>query len=130
MDASDTRIELHGLRLDAAIGVYPHEHARRQPLDIDLALTLDGTLAARSDELAHTIDYDEVVRCLEALLAARHYQLLEHLSQVMLDALGQRFPIEHAELALSKPQAVPQARKVVVRRVASWKREAVRAVVG
>lgn len=124
----DCLIRLEGLCLEASIGIYPHELAARQPLEVDLQLTIDGTLAARSDDIRHTVDYDQVVEALEELLAGRHFNLLEHLSQAMLDLLGERFPIKRAEITLAKPLAVPKARRVSVSRAAEWKREAIKAV--
>ncbi|MDD3353001.1 dihydroneopterin aldolase [Zoogloea sp.] len=124
----DCLIRLEGLCLDASIGIYPQELAARQPLEIDLQLTIDGTLAARSDDIRHTVDYDQVVDCLEALLASRHFQLLEYLSQAMLDTLADSFPVKRAEVTVAKPLAVPKARRVSVTRMAEWRREAVKAV--
>ena len=124
----DCLIRLEGLALEASIGIYPHELAARQPLEIDLQLTIDGTLAARSDDIRHTVDYDQVVDRLEELLASRHFHLLEHLSQAVLDTLAERFPVKQAEVTIAKPQAVPKARRVSVTRKAEWRREAIKAV--
>lgn len=124
----DCLIRLDGLCLQASIGIYAHEIAALQPLEIDLRLAIDGTLAARSDDIRHTVDYDQVVEALEGLLAGRHFNLLEHLSQAMLDLLGERFPVKRAEITLAKPLAVPKARRVSVTRSAEWKREAVKVV--
>ena len=52
----DCLIGLEGLRLQASIGIYAHELAAPQPLDIDLRLAIDGTLAGRSDDIRHTVD--------------------------------------------------------------------------
>ena len=117
----DCLIRLEGLNLNASIGIYPHELAARQPLEIDLQLTIDGALAARSDDIRHTVDYDQIVQCLENLLASRHFNLLEHLSQTMLDTLGACFPVKRATVTLSKPLAVPKARRVSVTRVGEWR---------
>ena len=101
-----------------------------QTCALPICLAIDGTLAGRSDDIRHTVDYDQVVSALEELLASRHFNLLEHLSQAMLDVLGQRFPIKRAEITLAKPLAVPKARRVSVTRTAEWKREAVKVVAG
>ena len=69
-----------------------------------------------SDDIRHTVDYDQVVDRLEALLASRHFHLLEHLSQAVLDTLGDSFPVKRAEVTLAKPLAVPKARRVSVTR--------------
>ena len=128
MSTDDCLIHLDGLSLPASIGIYAHEKAAPQPVDIDLRLAIDGTLAARSDDIRHTVDYDQVVDRLETLLASRHFHLLEHLSQAVLDTLGDSFPVKRAEVTLAKPLAVPKARRVSVTRKAEWRREAVKVV--
>ena len=128
MSTDDCLIQLDGLSLPASIGIYDHERAAPQPVDIDLLLAIDGTLAARSDDIRHTVDYDEVVDAIAALLASRHFNLLEHLSQAVLDLLGARFPVRRAEVTIAKPLAVPRARRVSVSRRAEWKREAMKVV--
>ena len=126
MSTDDCLIHLDGLSLPASIGIYPHEKAAPQPVDIDLRLAIDGTLAARSDDIRHTVDYDEVVDAIAALLASRHFNLLEHVSQAVLDLLGERFPVRRAEVTIAKPLTVPQTRRVSVSRSAEWKREAMK----
>ncbi len=128
MSTEDCLIHLDGLSLPASIGIYAHEKAAPQPVDIDLRLAIDGTLAARSDDIRHTVDYDEVVDAIAALLASRHFNLLEHLSQAVLDLLGERFPVRRAEVTIAKPLAVPRARRVAGGRRAEWKREAMKVV--
>lgn len=128
MTTDDCLIQLDGLSLPASIGIYDQERAAPQPVDIDLLLAIDGTLAARSDDIRHTVDYDEVVDAIAALLASRHFNLLEHLSQAVLDLLGERFPVRRAEVTIAKPLAVPRARRVSVSRRAEWKREAMKVV--
>ena len=120
MGADECVIRLERLALEASIGIYPHELAARQTLLVDLTLCIDGAASGRSDDIRHTVDYDEVVACLEALIAARHFNLLEHLSQVMLDTLGERFAIRRLEVSIAKPAAVPGARRVSVSRMAVW----------
>ena len=121
-------IHLDGLSLPASIGIYAHEKAAPQPVDIDLRLAIDGTLAAAATTSA-TVDYDEVVDAIAALLASRHFNLLEHLSQAVLDLLGERFPVRRARVTIAKPLAItPRARPARRSRRAEWKREAMKVV--
>jgi dihydroneopterin aldolase len=74
-------IELHGLRLDASIGVLPEERTATQPIEIDLDLDLDTSAAGASDDLADTVDYGAVCDAVEALVGEGHVQLLEALAE-------------------------------------------------
>ncbi|QID17105.1 dihydroneopterin aldolase [Nitrogeniibacter mangrovi] len=113
-------IRLHGLHLEAIIGIHPHEQTAMQPIEIDLLLVIDGTPAGRSDDIRDTVDYDQVVDAIESMLAARRFNLLEHLSQAMLEMIGRRFPVRRVEITIAKPAAVPRARSVSVSRQAEW----------
>lgn len=54
------RIFISGLRVNAIIGCYPAERERRQGVTIDVELETDLAEAARSDELADTVNYAEI----------------------------------------------------------------------
>ena len=79
-DVSDDRIELRGLRVLARCGVLPDERAPRQPLEVDLDLEVDLSVAGASDSLDDTVDYG--ARVVERVVAAcdGHHQLLERLA--------------------------------------------------
>ena len=55
------QIFVTGLALHAYHGVMPHEGKVGQTFTLDLALDIDLTDASRSDKLADTVAYDQVV---------------------------------------------------------------------
>lgn len=77
--ADPDRIELRGLRLLAAIGALPGEQDRLQPLEVDLDVVADLSVAGASDHLADTIDYGALCDAVAATVASRRWVLLEHL---------------------------------------------------
>lgn len=97
------RIELHGLRVVAVVGVLPEERDRAQPLEIDLDLDVDLAAAGASDSLEDTVDYGAVCDRVAALLADERPQLLERLAERLAAAvlaLDER--IDGVELAVRK----------------------------
>ena len=100
------RIFVHGIEVDALIGVYAHEREGAQPLRIDLEIDVDLAASARSDAVADTVDYAEVVAEVRAQVAARQPELLESLAQALADALLARWPAMQAlRVTVHKPQA-------------------------
>jgi dihydroneopterin aldolase len=78
------RIEVRGLRVMGIHGVLAHERERAQPFEVDLDLVVDMTKAARSDDLADTVDYSAVVARAESIVAGPHsFQLLEALADAI-----------------------------------------------
>ena len=114
LDNDQFLMRIDDLALDASIGIYPHERAQPQVVLADLELVFSAVSAAWSDEISHTIDYDEVLGCIKELLASRHFNLLETLAQKMLDSLQERFPVERMVVTLSKPAAAGTARRISI----------------
>lgn len=63
-----------GLRVEAGIGVYDHEHGRLQPLVIDVSLDLGP---AEVHGLADTINYETVAASARRIVAEGHVGLVE-----------------------------------------------------
>lgn len=86
MAAGDV-IELRGLRLVGRIGVLPEERERDQPLEIDVEAELDLSPSGASDELADTVDYGALCATIATIVGSGHVQLLEHLADVLAQAV-------------------------------------------
>ncbi len=85
-DGSD-RIEIRALRVVGTHGLLPEEQSRGQPFEIDLDVDADMTTAGRSDDLAGTVDYGEVVGRAAAVVTGRSYRLLEALAEGIAEAV-------------------------------------------
>jgi len=67
---------VQGLSLHAYHGVMQHEARVGQTFKLDLELEMDLAQAARSDKLADTVGYDEVVEVASKSFCARRYRLV------------------------------------------------------
>jgi dihydroneopterin aldolase len=85
--ATPDRIELRGLRVVAICGALPEERERAQPLELDLDVEADLSVAGRSDALADTIDYGALCDAVVAVVEGTEAVLLEHLASVVADAV-------------------------------------------
>jgi thioredoxin reductase (NADPH) len=101
-------LRIEGLTFPARIGVYPRERRRTQALSFSIEFEVDAAGAAPSDALVRTIDYAEVAATIERILAARHFNLIETVSDTVAAALLERFPTRRARVRVTKP-GVPQA---------------------
>ena len=97
------RIFVKGLRVDAAIGVYAHEHGRTQPLIIDAVFDL--TLHDISG-LKDTLNYEKVGEIARGFLARGHVILVETLAEDMARALVALPHVTRVEVTVSKPHAL------------------------
>ncbi|MCX5971139.1 MAG: 2-amino-4-hydroxy-6-hydroxymethyldihydropteridine diphosphokinase [Coprothermobacterota bacterium] len=97
------RIVLEGFPLQAFLGCLEEEQQRRQSIVVDLSLFLPPPA---SDWLEQTVDYRAVLGQLQALVASRHWNLIETLCQAVALDLLHCFPrLLAVRVRLHKPEA-------------------------
>jgi dihydroneopterin aldolase len=97
---------ISGLALHAYHGVMQHEAKVGQTFTLDLTLDIELTEASRSDRLAHTVGYDEVVAIATRAFCARRYRLVEAAAGAVAEAVLGRFPlVTSVRVTVHKPHA-------------------------
>jgi dihydroneopterin aldolase len=95
-------VELYGLEVPGAHGVDEPERQAPQTFLYDLRLEVPD--AATSDRLEDTVDYREVVRCVQGVSDGRQFRLLEAMAAAVADALVACFALEAARVRVRKPE--------------------------
>ena len=116
---SHDRIVLTGLRAYGYHGVFDHEKAQGQDFYVDLIVRGPVAAAAKSDDLADTVDYGALADAAAEIVAGEPFDLIETLAVTIADRLLEY--CSDIEVTVHKPQA-PIAREfrdvaVTVRRV-------------
>ena len=100
------RIFIRGLSLHAYHGVMAHEAKVGQSFAIDMVLDIDLSAAARSDKVADTVSYDQVVEAASTAFCGARYKLIETAAGKVADAVLARFPkVRGVEVTIHKPHA-------------------------
>jgi dihydroneopterin aldolase len=95
-----------GLALHAYHGVMQHEAKVGQTFKLDLVLEIDLTTASRTDKLAHTVGYDQVVDAASRAFCAKRYRLVEAAAGAVADAVLNQFPqATSVRVTVHKPHA-------------------------
>ena len=95
-----------GLALHAYHGVMQHEARVGQTFKLDLVLDLDLAEASRSDKLAHTVGYDQVVDVASQAFCARRFRLVEGAAGAVAAAVLDRFQrVLRVQVTVHKPHA-------------------------
>lgn len=108
-------IIIRDLRLETRIGAYEFERRKSQILQFELEMGRERIAACDTDRLADTVDYAEVVRAFQAVLAEHQYHLVEPLAERLAQMLLERFALQWVRLEVTKTGVVPGARHVGVR---------------
>lgn len=100
------KVQVRGLEVQAAIGVYDHEHGRLQPLYLDVELDLG---AAPVRELSDTLDYDAVAAIARDLAAGAHIELVETFAEKVALACFDHPRVQAVRVKVEKPDAIAAA---------------------
>jgi 7,8-dihydroneopterin aldolase/epimerase/oxygenase len=102
---SDT-IFITGIVIHARHGVLEHESEVGQRFVIDLELSVDLSESSRTDKLADTVSYSNVVATATEAFKDTNYKLLERAAGAVADAILSAFPrISAVKVTVHKPHA-------------------------
>ena len=113
MTGERDRVFVRDLVLGAKLGVYTHERHGSQPVRINVELDLAAARPER-DELAEAVDYESVVRGVQAILAAGHINLVETLAERIAALCLADARVATARVRVEKLAAIPEAASVGV----------------
>ncbi len=100
------RISLRGLRFLGRQGVTLEERMEPQPIEVDIEMWADLEAAARSDDLADTVDYSAVFALVASIVESESFRLIEALAARIADEVLRSQPaVVSVEVRVRKPQA-------------------------
>jgi 7,8-dihydroneopterin aldolase/epimerase/oxygenase len=99
------RITVRGIEVFGHHGVLAHEREFGQRFVVDLALDLDLSAAAASDDLADTVDYGSLSSDVAAIVAGDPADLIETVAGRVAGRCLQDPRVMHVEVTVHKPAA-------------------------
>ena len=99
------RIVVTGIRGHGRHGVFDHERRDGQEFAVDVELEVGTTAAARSDDLADTVDYGQVAIAVHALIVGEPVDLVETLAERIADACLAFGGVHAVSVTVHKPSA-------------------------
>ena len=96
------KIILKGIRFHGYHGVAEAERQLGQKYEIDLEMMTGLATAGKTDDLAHTIDYAQVVQLAVKIGTQQSFQLFETLAETIAEAVLAQFQIEEVRIAVKK----------------------------
>ena len=107
-------IYLHGLTVDAVIGIWEWERKIRQKVVIDIDMDADIRKAAASDSVEDTLNYKAVAKRVIDLAETSGFQLVETLAEGVADIVRNEFDVPWVRVKINKPGAIRGSRDVGV----------------
>ena len=100
------RIFIKNLNLLTIIGINDLERTRRQRIVLDLELSADVAQAARTVDIAYTLDYKKLSDALVRFVEDSQFLLIETLAERITELIRRDFPVQWVRLTLHKPDAL------------------------
>lgn len=111
MQGETNQIFIRNLRVDAIVGIHPHEREKTQPLLIQVCLWVRSFEPALDDRIENTVDYHRIANLMSEHAVRAKAQLLERLAHMLVEkCFDADERIESAQITLEKPNAIPNAR--------------------
>jgi dihydroneopterin aldolase len=105
---SEVLIEIEGLELKGFHGATTQEQKRGQRFLFDVLLVAHDA-GIRTDQLADTIDYTSVARCIREVSDGHRFNLIEALAAAVADEILERFDASRVRVRVRKPEVVLEA---------------------
>ncbi|HQW20098.1 MAG TPA: dihydroneopterin aldolase [Rhodocyclaceae bacterium] len=106
-------IFIDDMRVEAHVGIFPRERAAAQTLEISLTFGVPDA-AAKDDDIASTIRYDEVIDRIRQELGERHFNLLETLGEYVIGLMLDEFGAPWVKISIVKLGIMKGVRRVGV----------------
>ncbi len=100
------KIFVRALTVQAEIGVYEHEHGRRQPLVLDVELDM---AASGFEQIGDTINYETIGQIAREVAASGHIKLVETFAEQVALACMRDPRVLSARVRVEKPEALAPA---------------------
>jgi dihydroneopterin aldolase len=118
IQTTGARVFVRNLTVQAEIGLYAHEQARRQPLVLEVEVE---TAPGGGHGIADTIDYDLIVAHAQRLAAGGHIRLIETYARRLAEACLAHPRARRVRVRVEKPEALAPLEAVAGVEVAAEK---------
>ena len=107
-------IHLRKLKVRCVLGVHPAERGRPRPVLMNISLECDTRRAAKSDNLADTLNYEVVESDALAIAKAGRFRLVETMAERVAEVCLKHPQVRSVRVVVDKPGALAHAKSVAV----------------
>lgn len=108
------RVHIREIALRCIIGVNDEERLEKQDVIVSVCMHADLRQAAKTDNVADTIDYEAVEQRILGLVEGSSFRLIEALAESIAQTCLEFDRVEHVDVLIEKPSAPRFARTVGV----------------
>lgn len=105
---------INDLIIPCVIGTFDAERTEKQSVTLTIALVVDTTKAAETDNLEDAVDYYKIYQKIVSFVSNSQYQLLEALASAVAQLCLEDANVQQVKVHIEKPQALPLAKSSAI----------------
>ena len=106
------KILIKDLVLKMLIGIHNFEKKKKQRVKFNLIINIDQNLIPNDKDLKSIVNYEQVIKVINKIIARKHYPLLETLAEKIFDKLFENMRIKKILLRIEKLDVIKNTTSV------------------
>ena len=106
------KILIKDLLLNMLIGIHSFEKKKKQRVKFNLVININQNLVPNDKDLKSIVNYEQVIKVINKIIARKHYPLLETLAEKIFDKLFENMRIKKILLRIEKLDVIKNTTSV------------------
>ena len=106
------KILIKDLVLKMLVGIHNFEKKKKQRVRFNLVINIDQNLIPNDKDLKSIVNYEQVIKVINKIIARKHYPLLETLAEKIFDKLFENMRIKKILLRIEKLDVIKNTTSV------------------
>ena len=107
-------IRISNLKIRTIIGIHDWEREHKQDIIINIEMDFDASKSIKSDRIEDTVNYKVITKHIIKEVESSNFQLLEKLTQFILNIVMENPQVQEATVRVDKPFALRFADSVSI----------------
>ena len=106
------KILIKDLVLKISVGIHNFEKKKKQRVKFNLVININQNLVPNDKDLKSIVNYEQVIKVINKIIARKHYPLLETLAEKIFDKLFENMRIKKILLRIEKLDVIKNTSSV------------------
>ena len=106
------KVLIKDLVLNMFVGIHNFEKKKKQRVKFNLVINIDQNLIPSDKDLKSIVNYEQVIKVINKIIARKHYPLLETLAEKIFDKLFENMRIKKILLRIEKLDVIKNTTSV------------------
>jgi len=106
------KVLIKDLVLNMFVGIHNFEKKKKQRVKFNLVININQNLVPNDKDLKSIVNYEQVIKVINKIIARKHYPLLETLAEKIFDKLFENMRIKKILLRIEKLDVIKNTTSV------------------